>query len=126
MRFLVDAQLPKALVTYLKGKGHNAIHVNEMLRGGDTTDTEIAQFADAHNYYIVISKDSDFRDLHIQGSWPKRLLWVTTPNLNNSQLIAIFDSHAVQLVAALTDTSLVELREDRIVIHRSAEPDEQT
>jgi predicted nuclease of predicted toxin-antitoxin system len=88
-----------------------------MLRGGDSTDTEIARFADAHDY-VVVTKDADFRNLHTQGGWPKRLLGITAPNLRNRQLISLFQKHASEITSALAAAPFVELDEEKIFLHR--------
>ncbi len=55
MHFLVDAQLPPALCTWLRARGHEADHVSEVL-GGQTSDHAIARFAE-RNALTLISKD---------------------------------------------------------------------
>lgn len=59
MRFLVDAQLPPALVRLLSEKGHIAQHVIDI---GLLTasDAAIWSYAAAHNA-VVVTKDDDFR-----------------------------------------------------------------
>jgi predicted nuclease of predicted toxin-antitoxin system len=48
---------------------------------------------------------------------PRRLLLVTTGNITNDALIALFDKHLVAIVAALGEARLVELGSDRLVVH---------
>jgi predicted nuclease of predicted toxin-antitoxin system len=117
MRFLIDAQLPRALARYLTEIGHDVLHVKDLPKGGDTTDSEIARYAD-QNDYVVVSKDSDFRNLHTQGRYPKRLLWITAPNLRNSKLIALFSEHGETITSAFDVAAFVELQEDRVLLHR--------
>jgi predicted nuclease of predicted toxin-antitoxin system len=60
MRFVVDAQLPRALANHLVASGHDAIHVKQLPSAGDTTDAEISAFADLE-VRIVITKAPTFR-----------------------------------------------------------------
>ena len=69
MRFVVDAQLPEALVEHLQQLGHDAIHVKHLPRGGEASDSEITAFADAEDR-VVVTKDSDFRHTHETGGHP--------------------------------------------------------
>lgn len=58
MRFVVDAQLPPALVAWLVSQGHDAVHVFELdlTRAADSTIWEHARESGA----IIITKDEDF------------------------------------------------------------------
>lgn len=46
MRFLIDAQLPRALAYALTDLGHVASHALLLPNGNATTDRKIAEFAD--------------------------------------------------------------------------------
>lgn len=61
MRFVVDAQLPQRLAVHLSSLGHDAVHVKALSRAGETSDAEIAAYADRENR-IVVTKDVDFAD----------------------------------------------------------------
>ena len=69
MRFIVDAQLPRVLVSRLRELGHDAIHVKRVPDAGDTSDAEISRMADADER-IVVTKDADFRHSHETGGHP--------------------------------------------------------
>ncbi|MFD2035079.1 DUF5615 family PIN-like protein [Belliella marina] len=73
MKFLLDAQLPPLFCEILKQKGHHAIHVLDLPNGDESSDMEVANFADRHRL-ILISKDSDFHHSHILLKSPKKLL----------------------------------------------------
>lgn len=60
MKFIIDAQLPDALARHLTALGHDAIHVKQMPKAGDTPDAEIIALAD-HQRRVVVTKDDDFR-----------------------------------------------------------------
>ena len=59
MRFLVDAQLPRRLASWLTASGHDALHTLELPQANRTADDEICRLADAQQR-VVITKDDDF------------------------------------------------------------------
>ena len=72
MRFLVDAQLPPALASWLRERGHEAHHVRDF--GLDKVpDRDVAQRAIADGS-IIVTKDSDFSRLVAKGPGC-RVLW---------------------------------------------------
>jgi len=81
-----DAQLPRRLAADLNRLGQDATHTLELPDGNATTDIEIIRLATAENR-IVISKDRDFLDSFLVAGQPPRLLWVTTGNISNNDLM---------------------------------------
>jgi len=59
MKFIVDAQLPRALAKRLKELGHDAKHTWGLEDSNRTPDTDIARIADRAQA-VVITKDCDF------------------------------------------------------------------
>jgi predicted nuclease of predicted toxin-antitoxin system len=116
MKFIVDAQLPRILQAHLNGLGHDALHVKDLPRSGDTSDSEITAFADAEDR-IVVTKDSDFRHTHETGGHPNRLLYVTLGNLRNRDLLAHVSAHQAAIIAAFDDADFVELGESGLTLH---------
>jgi len=49
MKFIVDAQLPKSLATFLLEKGFDAIHTSDLPDGNETKDSEIKRLSAAEN-----------------------------------------------------------------------------
>lgn len=117
MKFLVDAQLPAKLARALAAAGHDALHTGELPDGNRTTDAQIARQADAEDR-VVVTKDADFRDGHLITGSPMRLLVVATGNISNASLLALFERHLANVVAALTDADFVELRSVDLVVHQ--------
>ena len=70
--------------------GHDAIHTLDLPNRNATKDGEISVVADRDGR-VVITKDSDFRDSHLLGGAPRQLLRVTTGNIKNADLIALFE-----------------------------------
>lgn len=117
MKFLIDAQLPPRLARQIAAAGHDVVHTSELPDGNRTTDEQIAEAADGEDR-VVVTKDRDFRDSHLLRSKPGRLLIVTTGNISNSELIALFDEHLEALTTALEEAHFVELQADRLIVHR--------
>ena len=76
MKFLCDVHISYKLTKHLISLGFESIHVNEILEKSETKDSDLCRYADQNNY-VVISKDSDFRDSYFVKQ---------TPNLFNSQI----------------------------------------
>ncbi|MDQ4055675.1 MAG: DUF5615 family PIN-like protein [Actinomycetota bacterium] len=116
MKFLVDAQLPRRLARELNGWGHDAIHTLDLPDRNTTKDSEINRVADGEAR-VVITKDSDFRESHLLRGTPRRLLRVTTGNIANAELIALFERNLDAIEDALTRADHVELSARELIIH---------
>ena len=116
MKFLVDAQLPHRLKEFLQIRGHDVIHVNDMPNRESTTDNEIRVLANLQER-IVITKDTDFFDSYILHYSPKKLLWVTTGNIKNVELLSLFEKNFDQIIELFDTFSLVELNNDDLIGH---------
>ena len=115
MKFLVDAQLPPRLAQALVVAGHDAVHTLELAEGNRSTDRTVAEAADAQDR-VLVTKDGDFRDSHRLRGSPRRLLIVTTGNIGNDELLALFATHLDLLLSAFESASLVELAQDSVEI----------
>jgi predicted nuclease of predicted toxin-antitoxin system len=70
MQFLCDVHISHKIVNYLNSAGYKTIHVNSILDKWYTKDIDICTYAD-NNDFIVITKDSDFRDSYFIKRTPK-------------------------------------------------------
>jgi predicted nuclease of predicted toxin-antitoxin system len=116
VKFLVDAQLPRRLSRQLNDSGHDAIHTLDLPERNATTDDEVARIADSDER-IVMRKDKDFRDSHLLRRTPRKLLLVTTGNIRNADLLALFDQHLDSIERAFAEANLVELDADGLTVH---------
>lgn len=116
MRFVIDAQLPNALADCLEQLGHDAVHVKRLPRGGETTDSEIARFADAESR-VVVTKDLDFRHTHEAAGRPRRLLLISVGNVRNRDLLALVSAHLGEIVQAFDETDFVGLGAESLTLH---------
>lgn len=116
IKFLIDAQLPFSLAKFLNEKGFDVRHTNDLPSKDRTTDDEIRNLASEENR-IVITKDSDFFASYILSKSPARLLLVSTGNIINKHLFALFDKN-VELITKYFETyNFVELTNDEIYAH---------
>ena len=109
MKFLVDRQLPVALVRWLEAQGTDAIHVLDVAL--DTTpDADIGTRALNENR-IVVSKDEDFFHLANHVGEAGCRLWVRLGNCRTATLVARFTTQlpAIEQVFA-AGQRVVELR----------------
>lgn len=113
MKFVIDAQLPKALSDFLNQKGYDSIHTLELPEKNRTKDSQIIQKAIEENR-IVISKDSDFLDSFLLKALPPKLIMVKTGNVPNKRLIQIFGDNLERIIEMISRSNLVEINKSDI------------
>jgi len=114
MKFLVDAQLPYGLALLLRDKGFDTLHTNDLPDKEYTTDSQIRNIAVSENR-IVITKDYDFVDSFILKKIPEKLLIVTTGNIKNKQLFALWKNNLELIIFLFETHNLVELSNDDVM-----------
>ncbi|MEZ4827790.1 MAG: DUF5615 family PIN-like protein [Bacteroidia bacterium] len=97
-KVLCDVHIAYKVVRYFESKGHEAIHVNGILEGFHTKDSEISRYAN-ENGFTVMTKDADFKNSHLLESSPLRLLKVSLGNISTPRLIEILDANLDEIVA---------------------------
>jgi predicted nuclease of predicted toxin-antitoxin system len=117
MKFIVDAQLPTRLAKFLQEAGYDTIHTRDLPDQNATPDSTINTISIAQER-IVITKDSDFVDSFLTIQQPYKLLLITTGNIKNSELEALFTDNLNTLITLLTEHSYVELSRDEIITHQ--------
>ena len=117
MNFLVDAQLPKRLAQFLRSKGHDAIHTQELSQGNATSDAGI-NLLSIREERIVITKDDDFVQSFLLQQKPYKLLLVATGNIKNIDLENLFENNLSQLTEEFETHRYIELGRDVIIIHQ--------
>ena len=110
MTFLVDAQLPPRLATWISAHGHTAHHVADVgLLNAD--DRSIWNYARQHDA-IIVSKDEDFVDRWLTDSDPVGLIWVRKGNCSARALLEWLESFWSDAIRRLEQGErLIELRE---------------
>lgn len=86
MKFLIDAQLPKKLVSLFLDLKQEAIHILDLPKQNTTQDEEINELSCQYQY-IVVTKDKDFLDSFILRKKPYKLLLITTGNIKNGEMV---------------------------------------
>ena len=107
MKFLVDAQLPPALCTWLGERNQEAVHVADVL-SGETPDSSVASFAREAGQ-VIVTKDEDFAFLHATEGL--QILWLRIGNASNRNLTAWLAPRWEEILAALTaGEAIIEVR----------------
>ena len=109
MKFLCDVHIPYKLISFFRSISIEAIHINSILDGSYSKDSEIADFAD-QNDLILISKDADFKLSYLLKKKPKKLIKVNLGNVSNNELVRMIESN-LDLVRMMDSKSsfMVEL-----------------
>jgi predicted nuclease of predicted toxin-antitoxin system len=117
MKFLVDAQLPLQLAHRLQDAGHDVLHTRELPSQNSTPDSAINQIS-LEQERIVITKDLDFLESFLIRQQPYKLLLVTTGNIKNSELEALFLNNLSQIVELLEQHNYIELSRNALIVHQ--------
>ena len=115
MKFIVDAQLPKSLARFLSERGFDAVHTLDLPGKNVTDDNEINRVSQTEER-VVISKDSDFYDSYTAHKEPYKLLYLTTGNIRNRDLLNLFDKNLLLIVRTLQNGSVVEINRNNIIV----------
>lgn len=116
MKFLVDANLPFTIALDLKKRGFDTLHTDDLPNKERTTDKEIRKVA-VEQDRIVITKDSDFLDSHLIQGIPNKLLFVTTGNIINKDLLYLIGKYFENIVQLFEIYDLIEINNEEIIGH---------
>lgn len=108
MNFLVDAQLPRRAVEWLRAAGCDAIHTLDLPDGNRTTDARIIELCEDQQR-IVVTKDADFVDSFMLSGRPRKLLLLSTGNLSNSDLEALLVPLLPTIMAEFATNAFLEV-----------------
>jgi predicted nuclease of predicted toxin-antitoxin system len=84
MKILCDVHISFKVSKFLNSLKIEAIHINEILEKWNTKDDDICNYADENNF-IVLTKDSDFKNSFLIQNTPNKLIG----NISTSQLIEV-------------------------------------
>jgi predicted nuclease of predicted toxin-antitoxin system len=109
VKLLFDENLSARLVHLLENDFPESAHVDDVgLRGG--SDEEIWTFSAAKGY-VIVSKDSDFRQMSFVRGSPPKVVWLDIGN-SGTREIAIFLKEKSSVLHAFNhdkDSSFLEL-----------------
>ncbi len=97
-------------------QGHDALHTIPLTDGNRSTDGVVMRRADA-DARILVTKDIDFADSHLLRGTPRRLLLVSSGNVTNAALMALFEKHFTAIAVALEEAAFVEVSVEGIAVH---------
>lgn len=115
MNFLIDAQLPRRLARKLRQLGHDALHTLDLPSGNSTPDTEINTVA-LREGRVVVTKDADFVNSFLLLGRPGKLVLISTGNITNTELEALFLPNLPAIVSELQTNSYVELTRTALIV----------
>ncbi len=116
MNFLIDAQLPRRLARSLRAIGHDTLHTLDLPLGNRTPDRNINAIS-LQEGRTVITKDTDFVNSFLLLGQPERLVLVSTGNITNTDLVALFLANVEMIEAALRTNGYVELTRSALIVH---------
>lgn len=116
MKFLIDAQLPRHLAQSLIELGFEAIHTLDLPLGNRTPDSVINELS-VREEYVVITKDADFVNSFHLSHKPYKLLLVSTGNIKNQELKALFLANLEKLTEGFAIFDFIEMDRKAIIFH---------
>lgn len=105
MKFLIDAQLPPALASWLRAREEAADHVIDLdlLRASDQAIWERA-IVDG---YVLVTKDRDFAEWAIARSPTPQIVWLRRGNQDTIALLDWLEDAWPRIVESLLDGAKV-------------------
>ena len=116
MKLLIDAQLPKQLAVLLQRAGHDARHTLDLSLGNRVPDAVINELS-VSEQRVVVTKDSDFVDSFLLRREPWKLLLVSTGNINNAELIALFLANLETIAEGFDNFDFIEVNRSDLIFH---------
>lgn len=116
MKFLVDAHFPRKLAVQLKDQGFDTRHTLGLPMGNRTSDQFLNELS-VSEQRILITKDADFVNSFWLQDQPWKLLLVSTGNIRNAELQALFEANLLSLQNAFTEHRFIELTRDNLFVH---------
>jgi predicted nuclease of predicted toxin-antitoxin system len=116
MKFIVDAHFPRRLAHLLQEAGYDAIHTLDLSQGNRTSDSAINELS-SQEQRVVITKDADFVDSFWLRQEPWKLLLVSTGNIRNAALLAIFQANLEKVVTGFDTFDFIEVNRADVIFH---------
>lgn len=114
MKLLIDAQLPRRMAAWFADAGFDAVHTLDLPRGNRTPDLLVLSVSEREER-ILVTKDADFVNEHILRGRPKKLLLISTGNLSNRELEALFLRALPDLTKAFETNSFIEVGRSGVI-----------
>jgi len=91
VKLLFDQNLSRHLVRQLAAEFPESRHVTDA-ELDTATDGEIWSYAGEHGF-LIVSKDSDFRQLAFLNGPPPKAVWLRTGNASSSEILSVLTDH---------------------------------
>lgn len=101
MKLLFDQNLSRHLVGQLRDVFPESEHVTSLDLDA-ATDQEIWSYAGEHGH-VIVSKDSDFRQLAFLHGPPPKAIWLRVGNASTATILQVLLDH-VEDIEAFSDT----------------------
>ncbi|SFE74746.1 DUF5615 family PIN-like protein [Thermoflexibacter ruber] len=116
-KFLVDAQLPYGLAQKLNNLSYDTLHTKDIPdTQNHTSDDTLISIATKQDR-IIISKDADFVDTVRISKVLKQLVYVTTGNIKNKELITIFENNIAYIAQLLENHRIIEVSREGVKLY---------
>jgi predicted nuclease of predicted toxin-antitoxin system len=113
-KFLIDAQLPYGLAQKLNSLYYDVLHTKDIPDTQSKTSDEVLISIATDENRIIISKDADFVDAVLITKRLRQLVYVTTGNIKNKELISIFENNISQIVSLLENHTIIEVSKEGV------------
>ena len=110
---MVDAQLPLSLAVALRMTGRDVCHTLDLPLANRTSDDLLRDLVDREDR-VMVTKDRGFRASHVLQGRPKRLVFVSTGNIRNANLVPLFLRNLPLIEEAFLKGNYVEFGLDGI------------
>ena len=117
MKILCDIHISQKVTKFFANKGIISEHVNNILDKWFTHDNKICEFADK-NDFVVITKDSDFKNSHFIKQIPKKLIKINLGNISTAELLNILENCFALIVEKFDSNEIcyLEINKDYLLI----------
>ena len=114
MIFIIDAHLPKTLVSIIERNGYEAIHTSSLEEGNASSDVVIIQLAEEKKA-TVVSKDEDFHHSFLLYRKPPKLVMIKVGNMRLNALKELFENQFPKIIDLLGQHDLIEFHSDKLI-----------
>jgi len=109
MKFIIDQQLPQALIDWLAAHGHDAQHVR-LVGMRDADDRQIWNYAEQTGA-VIVTKDQDFALLRTTAVAGPIVIWLRLGNATTPALLLWLEARWSEVEAALASgRPVIEVR----------------
>lgn len=106
MKFLVDAQLPPKLCSWLSQKNEKARHAGNIKNGLTLTDERIWKIALKHKE-IIVTKDRDFPEKALVSKRAPQIIHISLGNSSTSILINELEKSWSEIESAIKSNAKI-------------------